>query len=391
MLATFTALIAIGIDLILPAFDDIRAEFDLAPDSTAVAGTVTFYFLGLAGQVLMGPLTDRYGRRAILYLGFGIYLLGALASAAAPSLIFLFAARFVWGFGAAATRVASMAVVRDVYEGDAMARTMSFLMAIFMIAPIIGPSIGAGVIALTNWRFVALTCGAAVIAMAIWAMRLPETLAPADRRSLDLRSIAEAAGVVVGTRATRGYILAMVPLAAAFTSYLASSELIIADVFDREAQFPLIFGGISVLIGAATLVNARLVRVLGAQRVVQLVLGSYIGVSAISLVIVLAADGRPTFWAYVPFLALGLAGQTMLTPNMTALAMAPMAAVAGTAAAILGSVTMASGAILGALIDRQIQGTVTPLAAAMLASGVLALAMVWRTTRAQSPVADSVL
>lgn len=129
------ALTALGIDLMLPALATIRADLGLPADSTAVAGLVTAYFIGLAvGQPVYGPLADRFGRRTVLYLGFAIYGIGALAATASSTLPLLLVSRFVWGFGAAGPRVAVLAVVRDMFEGERMARTMSFVMAAWRLS-----------------------------------------------------------------------------------------------------------------------------------------------------------------------------------------------------------------------------------------------------------------
>ena len=142
------ALGALGIDMVLPAFADMRAEFGLAADSNQVAATVTTYVLGLSvGMLFFGPLSDRIGRKPSLYLGFIVYGIGAVGSAVAPSLELLLVSRVVWGFGAAASRTIALSVIRDLFAGDRMAQVMSFVYAVFIVVPIIAPSVGAGIVA----------------------------------------------------------------------------------------------------------------------------------------------------------------------------------------------------------------------------------------------------
>ncbi|HLU30641.1 MAG TPA: MFS transporter, partial [Acidimicrobiia bacterium] len=182
LLAMSMALPALGIDMILPAFGSMRSEFGLVPDSTALAGVVTAFMLGLAvGQIFYGPLADRFGRKPILYAGFAIYLIGAVASALASTLAFLFVVRFLWGLGAAGPRVVTLSVVRDRFEGEEMSRAMSFIMAVFVLVPIVAPAFGALVTRVASWRWVFGVCAALVIVMAVWATRLQESLDPADR------------------------------------------------------------------------------------------------------------------------------------------------------------------------------------------------------------------
>ena len=170
LLAWSMALSALGIDLILPAFTHMRADLGLEPDSTALAGLITAYFFGLAGgQLLYGPVSDRYGRRPALYAGLLVYAIGALAGALAPNLALLYVARFVWGLGAAGPRVVTQAVIRDTYEGDAMAKAMSLVMAVFLLVPIVAPSIGAAAVEAGSWRWIFLGCVGASLVIAVWA------------------------------------------------------------------------------------------------------------------------------------------------------------------------------------------------------------------------------
>ena len=182
LLALTMALGALGIDLMLPAFDEIRSAFDLAADSTRVAGIVTTYMLGLAvGTLVYGPLSDRTGRRPALYLGFFLYGVGALGAALAPSLSTILVARFLWGVGAAGPRTMVLSIIRDSYEGDELAKRMSTVFAVFILVPVLAPTLGAGIVAVAPWRWVFWTCVVYVGAIALWATRLPETLDPADR------------------------------------------------------------------------------------------------------------------------------------------------------------------------------------------------------------------
>ena len=144
MIAMIMALTALAIDIMLPTFGAVRTEFGLAADSTAPAAIVTFFFLGLAtAQVFFGPMADRFGRKPVLYAGLALYIASALAATFAPTLEMVLISRFIWGVGAAAPRVVALSVVRDSYRGEAMARTMSIIMSIFVLVPVIAWRRGA--------------------------------------------------------------------------------------------------------------------------------------------------------------------------------------------------------------------------------------------------------
>lgn len=355
------ALAALGIDMILPAFGAMRTEFGLAPDSTEVAGVVTAYFFGLAlGQIAYGPLADRYGRKPTLYLGYGMYLIGAIASALAPSLAWVLVARFVWGLGAAGPRVITLSVVRDRFRGEEMARAMSFIMAIFIVVPIVAPTLGAVLLTFGSWRLIFWSCAVLAAAMAAWAIRLPETLDPANQRELRMGRILEAVRQVLGNRQTLGYTLAMTAVMGIFTSYLASSEIIFGEVFDAAAEFPVLFGAMAAVMGAAMLTNGFIVGRFGTKRIAHVMLIVYLVVNLVFVGIAGATGGRPSLLVFLAGLAVMLVCHALMIPNFNTIAMDPMGAVAGTASAAIGTISTAGGAVLGALLDQAFDGTILP-------------------------------
>ncbi len=384
MVAMTMALTALAIDSILPAFGAIRQDFGLAADSTAAAQIVTFFFLGLAsGQWIYGPMADHFGRKAVLYTGMTIYALGAVFSALAPTLGWVLVGRFIWGLGGAGTRVVALAIVRDVYEGDRMARTMSFIMSIFIIVPVLAPGIGSLIISVFPWQGVFWFCALLVVLLALWSRRLPETSDPALRIELRFTPVLAAARQVVGNRITMGYTIAATLLFGSFLSYLASSELIVEDIYDRASLFPLIFGANAALMGLATFSNASVVRRFGAHRVTHVAMVAYPLVALGFVILGRSTDGAPVLPALMAILALLLGLNAILMPNMNSIAMEPMGDVAGMASAVIGTVSMAGGALLGSALDRAFDGTVNPLASGFLALslaalGVLAWAERWR-------------
>jgi DHA1 family bicyclomycin/chloramphenicol resistance-like MFS transporter len=385
LLAVMMAVVALSVDLMLPAFGDIRAEFGLASDSNALAGLITFYLLGLAlAQVVYGVLSDRYGRRPIIYAGLAIYIAGGAASALAPTLGWLLVARFLWGVGAAAPRVITLSVVRDTHQGDQMAKVMSFIMAIFILVPVFAPTLGALITDWLTWRGMFGFTVVAAVAVWLWALRLPETLRPENRRSRGWAQVVRAGQTVVTTRSTMAYTVALTFMFGVFASYLATSELIFSDVFGRGKQFPVIFGAVASVMGVGMLINGRLVERFGLVRLIRSVTIAYLAVTAGLVVLAIATGGTPNFWIFAAGLMMAFVCHALLIPNINSAAMTPMGAVAGTASAVTGTLSLTGGALIGAVIDRSFDGTVTPLSIGFLVCGMGA----WVFTRlAQSPPA----
>jgi len=382
MLSAVMALMAMAIDLMLSAFDEMRLSFGLDPNSNEVAGVVTVFFMGLAvAQLFFGPITDRFGRKSVLYASVAVYVLGAVGSALAPTLPLLLVARFVWGVGAAGARVVATAVARDLFEGVEMARAMSQIMAVFVLVPVIAPTVGAGIVAILPWRAVFWACAIWAVAMAAWTRRLPESLPPERRRRLDRSDIASAYAEFARTRPTLWFSISSVFLQSVFTMYLASAELIVSEIFGRRSAFPMVFGVIAIGFGIAALVNGRLVGRFGVRPVMNTMLVSLIIGAVLLVAVTLAGDGTPSFWVFMPLLAVLLAQFMFLMPNMNAEALEPVPHIAGTASSLSGGLRMAGGAVLGGFVATRIDTSLTPFALAFLVFILLAAASMSVATR----------
>lgn len=374
MLAMTMAMTALAIDIMLPAFPEIREAVGLASDSPDVSGLVTVFFLGMAiAQIPAGLLADRFGRKPVLRIGLLLYVAGAIGTLLAPTLGWMLVARFLWGLGAGGPRVVAMAIVRDRYSGDQMAKMMSAVMAMFILVPVIAPSIGSLLLLLGPWQLVFGFCAVAATALNVWTARLPETLHPEHRRPLRLGPVVEGARVVLRTRETVLLGLALTAVMASFMSYLASAELIIDETLDLAGAFPLIFGALAVGMGIATFTNGRFVERVGMWTMLRWVLTTYVGVTAIVLVVALTTGGTPSPVVFLPLLALSLANHSLLVPNLNSAAMQPVGNVAGMASALLGTVSIAAGSLIGSRIDQAFDGTVRPLSIAFFVSSIVAL------------------
>jgi DHA1 family bicyclomycin/chloramphenicol resistance-like MFS transporter len=387
---------ALSVDLLLPAFPDMRADLGLAVGSTEISTVITAFFIGVAaGQLVYGPMSDRYGRRRLLQLGMVVFLLGAAGSALAGSLGSLALARFVWGLGAAAPRSLAIAMVRDTYEGERMARTMSLLMATFLLVPVVAPSVGAAVLTVAPWRAVVVLQIGLAGGLALWTLRLPETLHVDDRRAVSPRALAAAAKEVLSHRSTVGFTLAVSFLFGIMTGFVGSAEIVFDEVFGQGDRFALLFGGVGLLLAAGSLASARVVTRYGVPAVILGGCATLLAAATAMLVLAVATDGEPPLWAFLLCLACLLPGVMIVFPNANASAMAPLGHVAGMAAAIIGTISTAVGAILGSLVDGAFDGTIRPYATYALGYALVAVVAIVAFARVRRvpspPIARSVV
>ena len=379
LMAAITASTALGVDVMLPALGEIRSAFDLPADSTTLSWAVSLYLLGLGcAQLVFGPLADRFGRKPTLYAGLALYVAGAAGATLAPSLGFLLASRVVWGFGAASQRVMALTITRDMYVGDRMARVMSLIIAVFLIAPILGPGIGELLLLSGTWRWVFGFSVVSAAALALWLIRLDETLDPRHRLPLDLKRLSKAFRTIVGTRVTLGYGLALTFELSAFTAFLASLELLLDDVYGRSGQFALLFGASAAVMAVTALGSARTIGAFGSERVLRMAIVAHAVGGAALVAISLAGGGAPSFWLWYGVLTGLNALHVVIAPICNSLAMAPMGEIAGTASAVIGAVSLAVAALLSSITNNLIDGSVTPLSLGYLCYGLLAgVCIIW--------------
>lgn len=372
--AAFMALNALAVDMMLPALGLIGEELGAGEGNDRQLIIVVYVIGNGVAQLFFGPVVDHFGRRRVLLWALAGYIAGSLLSIFASSFSLLLAARAFQGAATAATRVASVAVVRDQCSGRRMAEAMSLAITIFMAAPILAPSFGQLVLFAAPWRgiFVALLLYA--VMLALWAgWRLRETLPPEARRPIDPAHIFADYAEFATTRISIGYTLASALVFGALFSYISASEQIFTETFDLGNRFPLAFGAVAIALAAAALVNARLVGRYGMRRLLHGALLVFVIVNLIHLAIISAA-GESLFlfilFTGLSFFALGLIG-----PNASALAMQPMGHMAGAAAAANGFAGTTLAGLLGGLIGRMYDGTTTPIVMGFACLGIAAFAI----------------
>lgn len=239
--ASAMILTALGIDIMLPAFSELRQDLGLDPKSTETTKIISCFFLGQVAQVIFGTLSDRFGRLPILRIGFPLYIMGGIASAFAPDLSLMLIERFVAGVGASAVFMTTVAGVRDRFVGNEMARIMSLIFTIFLFTPVIAPFLGSAILHISSWQVVFLTPPAFGLIIFLWSLRLEESLPKNKRIRLSLSSISKSVGNVIGNRTFLRYVAIVTLLFAALSAYVASSEHIIGEIYGAPSLFKWIF------------------------------------------------------------------------------------------------------------------------------------------------------
>ncbi|WP_430446317.1 multidrug effflux MFS transporter [Sphingorhabdus contaminans] len=375
MMASLMALNALAIDSMLPAFPAIVGNLSLAnPNSIQYIISVFLAGTGI-GALIHGPLSDRFGRKPVLLIATVGAAAFSLACSLSNSFELLLAMRFCHGLMAAAMGVLVVSVIRDQFEGDAMARRMSTIFLIFMIVPIIAPTIGQFVLLFAGWRTIFDLMAFMALAAAFWVYyRLPETLRPENVIPIEPHALAKAWTKVITNRNAAGYMIGAGIVQGALFGYLNSSPQLFDEVFDAASFFTIGFAIVALGIAASNFTNARIVERFGARRVSQTALISFI---ILGLLQVAAAEFAPTSLPlFLVLLTANMAMVGFIGSNFSSIAMTPFGDVAGAASSFQSFVKTVLAAGIGAAIGQQFNGSVLPVAGGFLVCGLAALALV---------------
>ncbi|WP_152048456.1 multidrug effflux MFS transporter [Aureimonas psammosilenae] len=378
IVASLMALNAAAIDILIPALQQIGATLGVATENERQLA-ISSYVLGFgAAQIVYGPLSDRFGRRPILFVGLAIYTAASIGAAFSPTFGTLLFFRAVQGIGAAATRVLAVSIVRDCFGGARMASVMSLIMMVFMTIPVIAPNIGVAIMTFGSWQEIFILNGLFAALVTLWAyLRLPETLHPEDRRDLTPRRTIEAFRIVLTNRRTLGYSVATAFILGGLFGFINQAEQIYTQVFGIGPLFTLYFSASALFMAAASLTNSRLVERLGMRRLSHGALCIFVVLSALQFLVTLVF-GTPPFGVFLVLTILSFGMFGFIFTNFNALALDPLGHVAGTASSVLGCVQTLGGGLLGALIGHFYDGSVTPLFGGFLVLSLGALlCVVW--------------
>ncbi|WP_376706538.1 multidrug effflux MFS transporter [Novosphingobium sp. PY1] len=375
LLASFQALQGLAIDVMLPALGSISADLKLTDPNDRQLIVGVFLICSGLGSLIPGSLADRFGRKPVLTFSLCAYVLASLACAVASDFTLLLVARGLMGGLSAALMVMPMTIIRDRFEGDQMARMQSLVAMTFMVIPMIAPMLGQTVMLFAGWRWIFGIMAVLGTAVMIWMLlRLPETLDPEHRQEIRpvviLRNMASALTV----RESIGYIVGMALVQSALFGYINSAQQLVGEHFGAGLMFPMIFGGMALVMAVANFANSRIVERYGARRVSQSALIAYIVAAAVHLGI--AMSGSDTLWVFVPLMTFSICMMAFISANFQSISLQPFARTAGAASSIMSFIRLLVGASLGALIGQAYDGTARPIFASMLVAGVVSLAAV---------------
>jgi DHA1 family bicyclomycin/chloramphenicol resistance-like MFS transporter len=375
VIASIMALNPIAMDMMLPALPNIASAFHITAANRPQM-VLSIFLVGFGvGQFVMGPLSDRFGRRPVLLGGMTIYCIASLLAIAAPSFETLLLARALQGLGTSATRVIATSIVRDCYAGRRMASVMSLTMMVFIAVPVVAPSFGQAVMLLTQWRGIFIVLMLYGVVALVWsALRMPETLPQARRKSLAIAEVFGAYRQTVANRQTLGYALAAGGVQGSLFAFVFSSQQIFTEIYRLGHYFPLAFAAVAVGVAIAGFINARFVGRLGMRVISHGALVGFVVVSAAMLATAKSgALGLPLFMALAVLMMFAFG---LMIANFTALAMEPQGHIAGTASSLYGSITTLLGIGIGVTIGQDYDGTLVPFSTGFFLCTLAALAVV---------------
>ena len=379
LMALMQSLVALTIDAMIPALQALGVTLEIAHPNDAQL-VIGLLFLGLAiGQLFFGPLSDSIGRKPAIQIGIGLFSIGCLLSVFSTSFTMMLFGRFLQGVGLAGPRIVSIALIRDLYVGDSMAKVMSFVMSVFILIPAIAPAVGQGIMHIWNWQaiFALFLCLGAIVS--VWfGLRQPETL-KLDRRIpfTPQRLFAGVKEVCLNRRAF-GHTIAAGLIFGPFVAYLSMSQQILQIQYGLGEDFPLYFALLAFSIGAAFFTNSHLVVRYGISRMVSVACPAIAIWGFCFLGVVWFHEGQPSLLLLILYLQVTFFFMGILFGNLNAMAMQTLGHIAGIGAAIVGFISTTVGVTFGYIIGQLYDQSITPLVIGyILGSALSILAIRW--------------
>ncbi|WP_338243211.1 multidrug effflux MFS transporter [Aurantiacibacter hainanensis] len=376
LLALLMSLNALGIDAMLPALDEIAVDLGVGEGNERQLIIAVYTIMMGVGCLVPGSYADRYGRRPIVFLALAAFSALSLVTAMLTDFTSMIVIRGITGLLGAGLMVVPMAIVRDLYEGDHMARLMSTIAAVFITVPVFAPSIGQAILLAGSWRLIFVALALVGAAAAVWVyFRLPETLSDENRQEVNVPVIARNMTLALINRQSIGYVLGSMLVMGGVFGYVNSGQQLYQDAFGiSDAVFPILFGATAAMMSFTNIVNSRIVMKVGARRVSHFGVLMFMAVSAVQVWSSYVHPGN-VYW-FVPLMSMNLALLGFLGANFGSIAMQPFARIAGSASSVQTFFRMFGAALVGMVIGQAYDGTPIPFAWALLICSTSALLLV---------------
>nr|WP_323673833.1 multidrug effflux MFS transporter [Arenibacter sp. GZD-96] len=372
-MAALMSIVALSIDALLPAISDIGIAIR-SFNATNNQLLITMIFLGLGvGQLLFGPLSDSFGRKPIIYIGFVVFLIASLLCVVAPTLEWMIVGRILQGIGLSAPRTITISIIRDTYKGDFMAKVMSFVTAFFILVPVIAPAIGKVILDYFGWESIFYMQMFFAVLVSIWFWKQqPETLHPEYKIPFSAHLFIDGIKKLMPYKETLAFTMISGLITGAFLVYLSASQHVFEDQYGLKDSFPYIFAGLAVSIGLSTFLNGTLVLRFGMRRLAFAALSVFSAI-AILYVFLFWNTANPNVIVLVAFLSAQFFCLGFMWGNFRSIAMEPIGHIAGIGAALTGFISTILSIPIASFIGRFVTDTVLPLFMGLAVCGVLSL------------------
>lgn len=374
LMASLMSLVALSIDALLPAIKQIGNSINIQQDSTDSQLLITMIFLGLGfGQLISGPISDSLGRKPVIYFGFIVFVIASFLCINATSIEMMVFGRILQGIGLSAPRTISIAMVRDSFSGNYMAKIMSFIVVIFILVPVVAPAIGKLMLDAYGWQFIFYSQLVFGFFVMLWLWkRQPETLKDENKTKLSLSLFVKGSKEFIKYKQAVVFTLISGFITGSFMVYLSASQQIFQVQYDLIEEFPFIFAGLAISVGFATFLNGNFVMKFGMYKLITTFLIIFTLIPVIYIILFYGKE-NPDITILILFFALQFFSLGFLFGNLRALAMQPVGHIAGVGAAINGFVSTIMAVPIATIIGKFMTTTTLPLFVGFLICGLLSL------------------
>ncbi|WNH09942.1 multidrug effflux MFS transporter [Thalassobellus suaedae] len=373
LMAALMSTVALSIDALLPALPQIGHTLGVTnPHDNQLL--ITMIFLGLGfGQLIFGPLSDSFGRKPIVFIGFAVFIIASIICVTTKSLEIMIVGRILQGIGLSSPRSLSISMIRDEYSGDYMAKILSIVVMFFILIPVIAPTLGQFLLNFFNWEsifYVNLIFGVLIM---IWFWLLqPETLPKEKQIKFTPHLFIDGIKEFFKHKEAVAFTLVSGFITGSFMVYLSTSQQIFQEQYNLSDMFPYIFASLAISIGLATFLNSRFVVKYGMMRIAYASTIAYATISILYVVLFWSGQ-NPSIFILLSFFALQFFAVGFLFGNLRALAMQPLGHIAGIGAAINGFISTVMAVPIANYIGGFVKISVLPLFIGFSIFGILSL------------------